>query len=162
MAGQRDGEHQRAQTLAVRIDRQRARDAAAQRVLDDEVQRAQLRQLVAPHRPRGEMAEMRQYDLGGEFALQHLPALVAVGDDRDVRGVPLVTGTRMGEVVDAYAHAARSSTISGFTHSRGISTDFTARICRAPKLTPPPAPVGPCMCRLRTSAPIASAALRSG
>ena len=31
-------------------------------------------------------------------------------------------------------------TISGFTHSRGISTDFTARICRAPNSMPPPAP----------------------
>ena len=56
---------------------------------------------IPAHRSSGEMAEMRQHPFGREFALQHLPARVIVGGDRNVGGVALVAGAGMGEVIDA-------------------------------------------------------------
>ena len=76
----------------MRVDRQGARDAAAQRILDDEVQRAQLWQLVAPHGAGREMGEVRAHAVRRQLAPQHLPAFLAVGDHRDVRRVALVAG----------------------------------------------------------------------
>src|SRR6185312_412747 len=54
VSGELHGQHQGAQALAVHVLAQRARDAAAQRILDDEIERAQVGEIVAPHRPLGD------------------------------------------------------------------------------------------------------------
>src|SRR5215469_9588067 len=98
MSWQRDCEHQGTEALAMRIDCERSRDAAAKGVLDDEIQCAQLRQVIATDWTGSKMPEMCQHDFGRELTVQHLPCLVTIRRDRDVGGVTLVARAGMAEV----------------------------------------------------------------
>src|SRR5207249_2075618 len=159
--GELDGQHQRAQTLAVHVLAQGACNTAAQRVLDDEIERAQIGKIVAPYRSLGDMAARGHHPFRRQLLVKHEPGSLAVGHDRDFRCVALVAAPAMRKSVDAYHQACPSKPISGETSSRGNSTDCTARISRTMGSEPPPAPAGPCMCRARVSKPTASAARRS-
>src|SRR5262245_32386055 len=71
---QLDRQHEAAQALAVRVEPQRTRDAAGERILDHEIERPQVRHLVAADRPLGEMRIGLHDALGGEMAAQPVPA----------------------------------------------------------------------------------------
>src|ERR1700710_1705211 len=63
-----DRQHHIAVTLAVDVLRQRDRDAAAERVLDDEIERLEIAQGVTPHRALGEVLESVRHALLGQLA----------------------------------------------------------------------------------------------
>jgi hypothetical protein len=110
----------------VRVKRQRARDAAAQRVMQDEIQRPQIGQLVAFHLPKDEPREMRG-DAGGGYVLAQEGVIAGiVGDDRDVGDVALVAGAGMGEGAQGQ-HVSIST--AGATCVRGISVHTTELRC---------------------------------
>src|ERR1700685_4675077 len=155
-----DRQHHVAVALAMNILRQRDRDAAAECVLDHEIERLEVAQRVTAHRPLGDVPEGFGDTLFRQLALQKFPMFGVVADHRDVRGVALVAGARMGEVVDAHAHSVPSTNIWGLTMLLGSSTDLTASTSRTLGSQAPPAPPGPCMCSARTAKPMACAALR--
>src|SRR5450631_1080449 len=159
--GQFDRQHHIAQALAVNVLRQRNRDAAAERILDHEIERLEIAQWVAPDRPFGDVLEGLRHAFRREFALKKFPVLGVVADHRNIRGVAFVAGARVRKIVDADAHSAPSTTTWALTRFFGSSTDFTASTSRTRGSQAPPAPPGPCMCMARTSKPIACAALRS-
>src|ERR1700684_4587386 len=140
--------------------RQRNSDATGQRILDHEIERLEIAQGIAADRPLGAMAERVRDAFDGQFALEEVPMFGVVADHRDIRGIALVAGTRVGKVIDANAHSVPSTTTCGLTMLFGSSTDCTARTSRTRGSQAPPAPPGPCMCKARTSKPIACAALR--
>src|SRR5512146_2231699 len=156
--GQFDRQHHIAQALAVDVLRQRDGDTAAERVLDDEVERLEVAQGVALHRAFGDMLEGVQHALRRQFAFEKIPVLGIVADHRNIRCVAFIAGAGMGEVVDADAHSVPSTTTCALTRFFGSNTDFTASTSRT---RGSPAPPGPCMCMARTSKPMACAALRS-
>src|ERR1700733_1336392 len=157
---QRDRQHHIAVALAVNVLRQRNRDATGQRILDHKIECLEIAQGITADRSLGDMTECVRDPFDGQFALEELPMLGVVADHRDVGRVALVAGTRVGKVIDADAHSLPSTTTCGLTMLLGSSTDFTARTSRTRGSQAPPAPPGPCMCRARTSKPIACAALR--
>src|SRR5664280_399337 len=158
---QLDRQHHIAQALAVDVLRQRYGDAAAERILDNEVERLEIAQRMTPDRAFGDVLESLRHELRREFALEKIPMLGVVANDRNIRGVAFVAGARMGEIVDADAHSDPSTTTWALTRFFGNSTDFTASTSRTRGSQAPPAPPGPCMCMARTSKPMACAALRS-
>src|SRR5271169_2143384 len=158
---QLDRQHHITVALAVNVLRERNRDAAAQRILDDEIERLEVAKWVTANRTLGEVPEGAPDALLRQLALQELPMPGVVTDHRNIRGVALVAGARMGEVVDADAHGVRSTITWALTMLFGSSTDLTASTSRTRGSQAPPAPPGPCMCRARTSKPMAWAALRS-
>src|SRR5580698_1530438 len=155
-----DRQHHIAVALAVNVLRQRNRDATGQRVLDHEIKRLEIAQGIAADRTLGDMRKRVRDPFDGQLALQKFPMFGVVADHRDIGRVALVAGTRVGKVVDANAHSVPSTTTCGLTMLLGSSTDFTARTSRTRGSQAPPAPPGPCMCKARTSKPIACAALR--
>src|SRR5262249_39799061 len=118
-------------------------------------------QRIAADRTLGEVPESVGNALFRQFALQKLPMPGVVADHRNIRCVALVPGARMGEVVDPDAHNVPSTITWALTILLGSSTDLTASTSRTRGSQAPPAPPGPCMCRARSSEPIAYAALRS-
>src|SRR6202022_518544 len=106
---QLDRQHNIAIALAMDFLREGDRDAAAERILDDEIERLEVAQRVTPDRTLGEVPEGVRDALRCQFALQELPMPGVVADHRNIRGVALVAGARMGEVVDADAHSVPST-----------------------------------------------------
>src|SRR6185437_3514409 len=159
--GQLDRQHHIAVALAVNVLRQRNRDAAAERVLDDEIERLEIAQRVAADRAFGDMLERLRHALGRQLAFEEIPMLGVVTDHRNIRRVAFVAGARVGEIVNADAHSVPSTTTWALTWFLGSSTDLTASTSRTRGSIAPPAPPGPCICMARTSKPIACAALRS-
>src|SRR5262249_55740972 len=133
----------------------------AERVLDHEVEGHEVAQRIAAHRAPGDVAEFAGDALGRQLTGEKLPVPGVVADHRDVRGVALVAGARVGEVVDANAHGVPSTTTRASRRLRGGGTDSPASTSRTRGSQAPPAPPGPCMCMARTSKPIACAARRS-
>src|SRR5664279_3649974 len=130
--GQFDRQHHVAQALAVDVLRQRDRDAAAERVLDDEIERLEIAQRVAPDRAFGDVLEGFRHALRRQFAREKIPMLGVVADDRNIRRVAFVAGARMGEIVDADAHSAPSTTTWALTRfSATAPTSPPARRARA-------------------------------
>src|ERR1700674_736900 len=159
--GQFDRQHHVAQTLAMDVLRQRDRDAAAERILDDEIERLEIAQRMAADRSFGDVLECLRHAFRREFALEEFPVPGIVADHRNIRGVAFVAGARMGEIVDPHAHSEPSTTTWALTRFLGNNTDLTANTSRTRGSQAPPAPPGPCMCMARTSKPMACAALRS-
>src|SRR3984885_3459352 len=157
---QRDRQHHIAVALAVNVLRQRNRDATGQRILDYEIEGLEIAQGITPDRTLGDMTERVGDAFDGQLALQKFPMFGVVADHRDIGRVALVAGTRVGKVIDANAHSLPSTTTCGLTMLLGNNTDFTASTSRTRGSQPPPAPPGPCMCKARTSNPIACAAFR--
>src|SRR5262249_19219907 len=83
-------EQRRAQRLAVRIERQRPRHAAAERLMQDEVEGADAGQLVALGGPTRNVGEMRLHTLGGDVFGKEGVVARLVGDHRDVGHISLV------------------------------------------------------------------------
>src|ERR1700744_55241 len=98
--------------------------------------------------------------LGRQFAFEEFPMCGVVADHRDIRGVALIAGAGVGEIVDADAHSEPSTTTCGLTVFFDNRTDLTASAAGPRASQAPPAPPGPCICMARTSKPIACAALR--
>src|ERR1700754_928406 len=126
------------QRLAMRIQRQRARHAAAERLGHHEIQRGDVGQLIAHHLALDHAGKMSSYAFAGYLSLQQRIVLFVIGDHRDVGGVALVAGAGMGDLAQLYHHASTKRT-AGFARSRGNSTDATATTSRADLVTPPPA-----------------------
>ena len=126
------------QRLAMRVQRQRSRDAAAERLGHHEIQRGDVGQLIAHHLAFDHAGEMRLYAFAGDLRLQQRIVLRVIGDHRDVGGVALVAGAGMGDLAQFHHHASTKRT-DGFARSRGSSTDATATTSRADLVTPPPA-----------------------
>src|ERR1017187_884592 len=76
--GQFDRQHHIAQALAVDVLRQRDRDAAAKRILDDEIERLEIAQRVAPDRAFGDVLEGFRHALRRQFAREKIPMLGVV------------------------------------------------------------------------------------
>src|SRR5690606_5271216 len=139
----------------------RARHAAAQRALDDEVERLQARQLVADHGAGGHVGEGPRDDRLGQLLAQDPPAGLVEGDDGDIGRIAFVAGPSMGQVMDAH-HVRNSRRVTwGSTWPRGIRPDCTASTSLTTGSEPPAPPAGPLTCSARVSKPTASAALRS-
>ena len=123
-------EQEIAERLAVRVQIERGVDAALERVLHDEVEAAQMRQLVARDLAANQVRKSSLDALSRERAFQQLEIFGLVSPDIDVRCVAFVAGARMGDVADDPARVAargvHATTIVmvGLTRSRGIKTDF--------------------------------------
>src|ERR1700730_13301870 len=77
-----DRQHHIAVALAMNVLRQRDRDAAAERVLDDEIERLEVAQRVTPDRTPGEMFESFRNPRFRQLALQEFPMASVVADHR--------------------------------------------------------------------------------
>src|SRR4029077_15717036 len=99
-----DRQHHIAVTLAMNVLRERNRDAAAERILDDEIECLEVAQRMTADRTLGDVPEGLRHALFRQLALQELPMPGVIADHRNIRGVAFVPGARMGEVVDADAH----------------------------------------------------------
>src|SRR3954454_195274 len=128
----------RTQRLAMRVERERSRHAAAERLGHDEIQGGDVGQLVARHLAFDHAGEMRFYAFAGDLSLQQRIVFYVIGDHRDVGGVALVAGAGMGNLAQFYHHASTKRT-DGLARSRGSNTDATATTSRADLVTPPPA-----------------------
>ena len=92
----------RVHDLAQVVGPQRHRAAAVQGTGEDEVQRADPRQLVAGDRALDQVAVVLGDPLLGEDRAQRRVAGVVPGDDADVAGVALVAGAAVGDVGDSH------------------------------------------------------------
>src|SRR3984893_16196465 len=79
---QLDREHHIAVALAMNVLRERDRDAAAERILDDEIERLEVAQRVTPDRTPGEMFESFRNPRFRQLALQEFPMASVVADHR--------------------------------------------------------------------------------
>src|SRR3984893_8917581 len=70
---QLDRQHHIAVALAVNVLRERDRDAAAERIFDDEIERLEVAQRITPDRTLGEVPEGVRDAFHRQFALQKLP-----------------------------------------------------------------------------------------
>src|ERR1700704_5767969 len=80
-------EQRRTQRLAVRIQRQRSRHAATERLGHDEIQRGDVGQLITHHLAFDHSGKMRLYAFAGDLNLQQRIVFCIIGDHRDVGGV---------------------------------------------------------------------------
>ena len=78
--------------------------AATQRLVQQEIQRTQIRQLEALHGPFHQFAEVRLHAAGGHLADQIGVVALIEGDDADVARVALVAGARMGDAGERNFH----------------------------------------------------------
>src|SRR5579864_1633027 len=88
--GQLDRQHHVAVALAVNVLRQRHRDAAAERVLDDEIERFEIAQRVPPDWTFGDVLERLCHPLWCQLAFEKIPMLGVVADHRNIRRVAFV------------------------------------------------------------------------
>src|SRR5690348_18254126 len=65
--------------------------------MQEEVERLEVRQLKALHRPRDDALEVLAHARGGDFPHQYRIVLRLPGDEPNVRGVALVPGTGVGD-----------------------------------------------------------------
>src|ERR1700688_2046921 len=125
----------------MRVQGERAGDAAPQRAVQHEVEGAKGWQLE-PFDP-GEAERLEEP--GDSRRCQGLGqkgiVLGPIGDDGDHRYVALVAGPRMSEVMKTRRHAT-SMSIRGLMRSRGNRVDAMATTALADRVTPPP-PAGP-------------------
>src|SRR3954454_6423129 len=87
-----------AQRLAVGVEGERARHAAAERIAHHEIQRSDVGELVAHHFAFDHAGKQRFHPVGSNLRLQPRKILFVIGDHRDVRGVALVAGAGMGKL----------------------------------------------------------------
>src|SRR5215831_3001841 len=71
--GKGDRQHHIAQTLAVDVLRERDGDAAAERILDDEIERLEIAQRVPPHRAFGDVLESFGHPFRRQLPLEKIP-----------------------------------------------------------------------------------------
>src|ERR1700738_1092849 len=123
----------------MRVERQRPRHTTAERLCHHEIQRGNVRQLIADNLALDNTGEMRPYPLAGDLLEQQRIMLFVIGDDGDVGGVALVAGAGMGDLAQLHRGQPPTNRIDGFASSRGSNTDATATTSRADLKAPPPA-----------------------
>src|ERR1700690_551524 len=123
-------EQEIAERFAVRIQIERGVDAAFERVLHDEGEAVEVRELVARDLAADEVRKSPLDALGRQRLFEKFEILRLVGPHIDVRGIAFVAGARMRDVADDPAFVAsrgvHATTIVmvGLTRSRSIKTDF--------------------------------------
>src|ERR1700736_6564634 len=122
----------------MRVERQRARDPAAERLLHDKIQRGNVGQLIADNLAFDNSGKMRLYPRAGDLVQQQRIMFRIIGDDGNVGGVALVAGTGMGDLAQLHVSDPMKRTC-GLASSRGSSTEATATTSRADLNAPPPA-----------------------
>ena len=106
------------------VEAERRVDAALERILHDEVEAVQMVQLVAHHGTLQQFGKRRLDALSGQLRLNQQIITGIIGPDRDVRGVALVAGAGMGNLVQLdFARHATSTFTLGRTRSRSISAE---------------------------------------
>ena len=120
-------EQRRTQRFAVRIQRQRARHAASQRLVHHEIQRGQIGQFITNHLALNNTREMRFHPRGRYLFEQQRIVFCVIGNDGDIGDVALVAGAGMGDRAQLHPHAPTNRTC-GFASSRGSSNVTNAPI----------------------------------
>jgi hypothetical protein len=128
----------------VRVERERRRHAPGERPLADELQRVELRQLVALHSAAHDALEVLRHGVGRDAPDEQRIVLRAVGDQRQRRRVALVAGPAVREVRELRHRRQVDSRIvvRGRTRARSTSAE-TMPICSVTALRVPPPPAGP-------------------
>ena len=123
------------------VERQRARDTAAERPLQHEVERAEARQRVAHDLARHDPAKVLLHALRRDVLLEQRIVLRPIGDHRDVECLAFVSGARVSQVSEL--HDQDSSIWTAVTTcSRFTYAEATASVSRTSLVAPPP-PAGP-------------------
>ena len=151
-SGDLEVEDRRAEALAVRIERQRAGDPAAQRAVEDEVQRPEPRQRVADDLAPRRSGEVLLHPLGRDVPLQQ--RIVAPGRTRSPRCSTCrpCRRSRVGDLAQLHVRSPRSWTDAGQAPAaRGPRRPPTTS--RADFQAPPP-PAGPFVYSVSTSLPM--------
>jgi len=92
------------EALAVRIERERGRDAGVERALADELQRVEVRQLVAPHLAPHDVREMAPHRIRGDLRGEQRKVGLAQREERQRQRVALVARAGMGELMQLAFH----------------------------------------------------------
>src|SRR5262245_43513711 len=123
--------------LALGVVLQALGAAAAQRVVEDEVERQDVRQLEALHGTAADVPEMLLHPLGRHLLAEHRIDLRSLGDQADVGGVPFVARAGVGDLGQFDPHTG-SLTVSGVRPA--LSDPASLRAGRAPAHPSRPAP----------------------
>src|SRR5687768_1551959 len=154
----RQGQQRRAESLAVRVERERAGHAATEGTFEHEVERAESRELVPGHAAAHDSGEVRLHAFGRHVTFEQRVVGRIERDHRDVRRVALVAGARVRDVAErAHAHVPTQAT-EGRTAPRGTKADATAITSRVDFMTPPP-PAGPFVYSVSISSPMRRASV---
>jgi hypothetical protein len=89
----------------VSVERERARHAAAQRLVHHEIQRTDAGQLIALDRSADDVGEVGLHPLSGHVLGEKRVVAGLVGDHRDVRHVSLVAAAGMGKLAELHPQA---------------------------------------------------------
>src|SRR5680860_463711 len=92
-------QQQKRQRLAVKVEVEGAVHAAFKGVIDDEIERRQVRQLVARHGTRALVGKQGQYPLLGHLLQKNAEGSRQVGHNGNVGTVALVAGAAVGNGV---------------------------------------------------------------
>src|SRR3954471_6294285 len=141
------------------IDGERGRDAPAEGVVADELQRAETRQFEADNAALDDAGKMLPHGIDRHAVAQQREIFNPVGNQREDRGIAFVTRPRVRQVVELAFHVSNTVTC-GRTLSRASMQD-TMPICSCVDLRAPPPPAGPLVHSVSTSSPINAACCRS-
>src|SRR3569832_394202 len=126
----------------MRIECQRPRYPASQRLVHHEVERKNPGQLITDHLALNDTGEMRLAEIGSHLGEQQRIMFRVIGDDRNVGDIALVAGAGMSHLAQLHRHQLPTNWTCGVASSRGNSTEATATTSRADLEAPPP-PAGP-------------------
>jgi hypothetical protein len=112
--------------LPLGVEPERHRAAAPQRVVDEEVERAEVRELVALDRADPERLEVMADALGGEHAGEEVVPFLAARDDADVDEIALVARAAVRDEQEPSPHDVKTST-RGTTWPRWTRPDQIPR-----------------------------------
>src|ERR1700755_2562294 len=115
----------------MRVERQRPRYPASQRLVHYEIERKKLGQLVTNNVAFDNAREMRFHTRRRHLSQQQRIMLRIIGDDGDIGDVALVAGTRMSDLTQLHGCRSPKNCTCGFANSRGNSTEATATTSRA-------------------------------
>jgi hypothetical protein len=118
----------RAQSLAVGVERKRARNAAAERIGHDEIQRTDHWQLKARHLAAHDPGEVGLDAIGRHLLPQKVVMRLVEGDDGDVRRVAFVAGPGASNFAELHDTAFGSS-ISAYRRAQSVERDSGAPAC---------------------------------
>src|SRR5690606_25865347 len=112
------------QALAVAVQSQGAGDAAAEGLMEDEVEGVKFGQLITVHAPSHGIAQAGLHPLCSDLSDKHAIVRSVVGDDRNVGDVALVAGARVGQSSKLHQEVSRLTFVSAW--SRSIKADVMA------------------------------------
>src|SRR5690349_11534624 len=116
-----------------------------------------MRQLESAHITEGDAGEMLLDGDDGDLLPQEREIFRAVGDDREDRGIALVAGAAVRQLVKLASHGLLSNRVSSaVARSRGRRQD-TIPTCSWTYLRAPPPPAGPLVYSASTSSPMREA-----